>query len=87
KRHQAIKPGSGRRMKNPWTPDLTIALKNPMSITPYLPEQSRQGYHVHMGQFSVKNLRPIGLRLSGNQHSSRLMGPEPSCRRYGQLPF
>uniref|UniRef100_UPI003A9559CF hypothetical protein n=1 Tax=Celeribacter halophilus TaxID=576117 RepID=UPI003A9559CF len=26
KRHQAIKPGSGRRMKNPWTPDLTIAL-------------------------------------------------------------
>ena len=25
-RHQAIKPGSGRRMRIPWTPDLAIAL-------------------------------------------------------------
>jgi hypothetical protein len=25
KRHQAIKLGSGRRMRDPWTPDLTIA--------------------------------------------------------------
>ncbi|WP_417241270.1 hypothetical protein, partial [Celeribacter halophilus] len=30
-RHQAIKPGSGRRMKNPWTPDLTIAHNNLMT--------------------------------------------------------
>ncbi|MDO6512173.1 hypothetical protein Q4514_16845, partial [Celeribacter halophilus] len=48
-----------------------MTLKNPMSITPYLPEQSRQGYHVHMGQFSVKNLRPTGSRLSGNQQLER----------------
>jgi hypothetical protein len=41
-----------------------MTLKNPMSITPNLPDQNPSGQRVHMGQFSVKIMGPTGSVLS-----------------------